>query len=732
MEDDDFNENERQELNTERDFAQETVVNAEDAPLSAVTDSADAADREDTPNAKPLIEQIYDAVNDVIGGSNENQLFCMMMPGTALNAEDYEYDTQGKKPETVAANESRLVNKLFDACHVTGSDNGLSLPNQFLSALNVLTPKLNPELARAKTTLRKMLMTKIDYSYDDGQTVHLTFQQVFYKLYEDWVYEKRKWADAQTKARCEFTEKYGENKKEAENAYLEWYETNAESYLLEIEAKMGKILGLFSIEDMQIIEGVLNSGAGSELYEAKTAVLNAKKYDPDGGAVYPVTLTPSNWQTYLKSNFQPIDLLDTPDALMQRYRALTSRRLSLTNQITRFKDLDQGKSLKDKITALESAQSAYNTAATSATTTKCLGMEELVKTIAGFVSGNVTADKFIYEMEAEKVGKKSEAGNLKTLLETDANVLDAQTKFTDAAKNLAKAGMELIAAKAADLSEVIKPLITELNEINGEIDEIQAKVGAISKLTSEPTALTAKCAENGFTEVLIHTDASSTVNSTSMVSNAAEASCGAAFWFGGYSRSSSSSSSAFKDFSKSSDNKIEIGFHAAKVDINRAWFDPGVFLLSRDMFNISGKRISAAGSIKDDKALSAMKECLFPCFPAAFVIAKDVTIRISNTTDVSNVAREAIREQVSKGGGIFCFRASSASSSSSDNTGAKVQNTSNAVTIKFPGPQILGYYLEKTPTDESKFFVSDTAAEDISIEKFVMSCKQMMDNVFEK
>lgn len=122
----------------------------QDSDIPEKNKSNDTTKLGDEPKV-PLIEQIYNKINEVIGGTNKNQMFCMMSPGTTLNPSDYTYDTSGKKPATVSANESRLVNKLFDACHVTGSDNGRSLPNQFLSALNVLTPKLNPEVSIAKT-----------------------------------------------------------------------------------------------------------------------------------------------------------------------------------------------------------------------------------------------------------------------------------------------------------------------------------------------------------------------------------------------------------------------------------------------------------------------------------------------------------------------------------------------------------------------------------------------------
>lgn len=254
------------------------------------------------------------------------------------------------------------------------------------------------------------------------------------------------------------------------------------------------------------------------------------------------------------------------------------------------------------------------------------------------------------------------------------------------------------------------------------------------KTASQPTELTAQNSDSGFMEVLIHTDVSTTQSSGSMSSSASASSSGVSFWFGGYSQSKSSPSSEFKDFSSSSDTQIDIGFHVTKVDVSRAWFNPGVMLLSSDMFNLAGKRISYngtedSGNHTEDSMFRQMNASIFPCFPVAFVIAKDVTIRLTNENAMSSTVRSAMQEQVSRGGGIFCFRGSSSSSTESSSHESKVQNTSKGLTIKFPGAQILGWYLEKTPKDESSFFTSGQQSGDISIEDFITTCKQMMDSL---
>ena len=99
------------------------------------------ADRDDEHS---LVDVMYDKVNEVLGGDNANQYFCMTFPGTILSPHTYSYDYQNNqpKPPAVEANESRLANKLFDPCHITGADNGRSLAQQYSTSLDMLSSEL--------------------------------------------------------------------------------------------------------------------------------------------------------------------------------------------------------------------------------------------------------------------------------------------------------------------------------------------------------------------------------------------------------------------------------------------------------------------------------------------------------------------------------------------------------------------------------------------------------------
>lgn len=171
---------------------------------------------------------MYDKINEVLGGDNANQYFCMTFPGTILAPQTYSFDYKNNqpKPPVVEANESRFANKLFDPCHITGADNGRSLAQQYSTALDMLTPKLNAKTQEAKNNLRNMPMTPYPYDFGNGMDENLTLQQVFFRLCDDWVKLKMEWSKLQSDKKAELAKKYGTGSAKdnavVQNDYLTW------------------------------------------------------------------------------------------------------------------------------------------------------------------------------------------------------------------------------------------------------------------------------------------------------------------------------------------------------------------------------------------------------------------------------------------------------------------------------------------------------------------------------
>lgn len=151
------------------------------------------------------------------------------------------------------------------------------------------------------------------------------------------------------------------------------------------------------------------------------------------------------------------------------------------------------------------------------------------------------------------------------------------------------------------------------------------------------------------------------------------------------------------------------------------------------MYNTSSEPISPSNDYSDidQKRLREMNECIFPCYPAAFVVARDVTIQFYSETAISTSFAQSVEEHSSKGGGFFIFGGSSSKASSSSESNSVATSSSNSVTVRFTSPQIIGYYLEALPPDKSTS-ISDTQTNSnhdfISIFDFITTFRQMLDD----
>ena len=95
------------------------------------------------PKPKPFADQFYEAVNEVLGGTNDQQFLMLTLPGQSLDPYTYAWDyKQGVKPTRVLMQEFLLSEKLFDPCTMSGGDNGFTLAHQYRSALDTLTTSI--------------------------------------------------------------------------------------------------------------------------------------------------------------------------------------------------------------------------------------------------------------------------------------------------------------------------------------------------------------------------------------------------------------------------------------------------------------------------------------------------------------------------------------------------------------------------------------------------------------
>lgn len=695
-----------------------------------------------------FLDTLYEKITDVIGGDNPNQYFCLTLPGTLVDPTDYTYDISGEKPAHVKANESKLVNKLFDACFITASDNGRHLQNQYRTALSMLSPKLNRDLFEMKVRLREVLMTPYQYDFGDGTQDTMTLEQVFYRLYSEYVAAKAAWNQKQADKKAELKRTIIDPN-ERRDAYLEWYGLVAEAERVMLEEKLGKVLNVFSPGDMNIINAILNCGVGGEIESARSAMDMVEELSPDGGYVYPVNLYPKNWFRLLDSSFTGVDLLESPAALSQRMRLLEMQRsnilLNITKLTSTIPDDEEVHALKK---AYELADTEFQALAKKCVVGNIEASVDVLKAIVALCKKD--KDNKLQTPTETEVGrivqndKKSRGipvaeliqkigDNAVKCFDVQADAVSAAGRSTDAALKWCEANNKI------QLKKLLDPLKEQLTSVNSEIEELKDKIllskaVLAEKSTNDVADVMPNKESEGFTQVLIQSKMSSVSQRSSKESEASSSSWGVSFLLGGYSSNKSHQQSVESSMSESSDMEIQIGMNIAKVQIEREWFDPGVFLLTNNMYNFSSNKIAPDNdtSFASDnteavqKRFREMNECIFPAYPVSFVIAKDVSIRFTTGSTMSASFAESIEDHSSQGGGFLIFSGNSSSSSSSSQSASTANSNANSVTVRFTAPQILGYYLQATPADKS-VHINSTSDTDMSVIGFVSKFKEMIE-----
>lgn len=194
-------------------------------------------------------------------------------------------------------------------------------------------------------------------------------------------------------------------------------------------------------------------------------------------------------------------------------------------------------------------------------------------------------------------------------------------------------------------------------------------------------------------------------------------------WFASASGQSSSASAKATQRSSFFNQEIEIGFRVAKVSFDRGgWFNPQLFKMSHAFFRLADLRISPGITVDDVKSKSQTElkilteydelgsdgksdgkkdKYILPAFPVAMAIAKDITIKVKMTESTSESAKSVIENSSGASGGFLCFSVSSASSSKNSSEATFHGSHGEYYYIRVPGPQVIGYFLQFVPQDNS-------------------------------
>jgi hypothetical protein len=481
--------------------------------------------------------------------------------------------------------------------------------------------------------------------------------------------------------------------------------------------------------------------------------------------VYPVQFQPSNWFRTLRPNMSPKDLTMATDSLIAEYRSKQARLRNLQAQRSELTVVEISpekrealeREIKDKETALSEAEqnlvTMYGSGALS--TVKAVvniykefgdpiaRASQVMQDVQGIQGGSLSPEQNrIYQMiegvSAEAI--KSITDTMNAQVETNKQLqklTDARMAFTETkVKDMRLQRLrieEQIANVQADL-DFLSPLVSGTVAVAVDATgAATAGAGAGSAGASKPepdpelmTGAEEGVEDSGFTDIIIKSADIASSSSDSSSSSASQSSwaLGGLFWSAGGQSSSAAASSA--QAKTTFQKKVEIGLRVKKITFDRGgWFNPNVFKLSNNYYRLAEIRFSKGITkdevkkcMEDKNPSTALKRLVtytssegdartkelsytLPAFPTGFVIAKDITVRIEADSTESESSRKYMEGSHSSGGGILGFKTSASGSSKSQSEAAYFGSTANYFYIRIPGPQIIGWFLEFTPADNT-------------------------------
>ena len=289
--------------------------------------------------------------------------------------------------------------------------------------------------------------------------------------------------------------------------------------------------------------------------------------------------------------------------------------------------------------------------------------------------------------------------------------------------------------------------------VDSKIRVLEAKLSQVSNYEqcfSDST--TPPVVPEGFTQFnIVHTvtdtSSSSYEHETSITKSETKG-----FWCFKTKKRSVETTSSISKLCSSTGSEIEIGMNVAKVGIEREWFNPGIFALTGEMYNVaektedelkaeldepqnSGKTIDkldkvlrishgiGKGTASDMETLS---HDVFPCYPTSMIIARDVTIKVTTTSSSDSASMYSATRDVANSSAFFVFNAGNGSHAHTSCGSARSRSSSRAVTIRFNTPQIIGFFLQIIPKDVSAKYPGGSNSDENNIVKFVQAYENVI------
>lgn len=711
--------------------------------------------------------EIYNQLNKLFGGS---QLFVMEYPTRGLNQLDYAYKIEDYnsssilKPYVIAENEFRLTDSLMDLAPIVQGTNGKKLSTEYQTVINNYAPQLKDitGFITDKMELRLFLLEKITDKIGD-QEYTCSRMEFCQKLYLHYLKQKADWDQ----------EKFEKNQKAVEentlNEYAAWLSTTAWTKDKQLEALFNDAIVRGFYHEIMTILGFIDVASPAERLEnAKTNLRTSVRRRLDGsGDVYPVSLSPSDWFRALTPNYSPQDLLADANFLTMQYQqkkqtlaSLQSElRLLMSQQIDPKQIQALENSIANKQKALSEKEKEF-AGLYGESTVKIvkLALEMAAKgNMVGFLSSAsakgtkepILIDTICQMLDIKKddniskdANKPGTLSNLVTdMIEMNKNHIDY---FADYEELMA---MKLTEAKyqTTNRQEAISILQERIEILSDEVSRIEVILasgvnkGDTSTITANGMFPTNRYDGDGmFSEVVIsHEYKKDESSSTDKIATGGLS--GSVHRFLWSASANANYSSSTHEFSKMfATSNLKIGMRVMKVSIERGgWFDPGIIDISSSFMHIKDFKASNGKQVEDflgDRDGNTLNDnSVLPGFPSAFLIAKDIHIVVENIKIDDQQFESFQKSACNASTSLFGFRLSGSVAMEKSKTKASSDSETSTLSIKIPGPQIIGWFMQLTPDDKSEEYTPFSGSETFtkiidSLKDYKLKMKEMRGN----
>lgn len=708
---------------------------------------------------------MYNQLNKLFGGS---QLFVMEYPTRGLNQLDYAYKIEDYnsssllKPYVIAENEFRLTDNLMDLSPIVQGTNGKKLSTEYQTVLNNYTPKIDDiaGFITDKMELRMFLLETITDKIGD-QEYTCSRMEFCQKLYLYYLKQKADWDQ----------EKFEKNKKAvAENTlneYAAWLSTTAWTKDKELEALFNDAIVRGFYHEIMTILGFIDVASPAERLEnAKTNLRTAVRRRLDGsGEVYPVSLSPSDWFRSLTPNYSPKDLLADDGFILSQYQQKNQLLKTLENELC---DILSSQSSPEEIKKLQTKMKECQDAliADEKTYTEKYGEATFqvaklalqfvsMGNMSGFLKGKtistITNSLNIPNMmnavgveTTDEESFKQIVGDITSMYQTHLDYFDKYSQLAD----LQLADAKLHSANSQEMVNLLKERIAIVSDEVQQLKQILSSsfINDDKKNTSSDLLPQSKYDSDGlFSEIIISNSKmeEQSEDKNSAVSANANGSMRHFLFHASVNAQYSSSS---HEFTKSiSTAQVQIGMRVMKVSIERGgWFDPGIIDISQSYMHIKSSLVASYG-VTTNAILSKFNNSsssesvtndgsILPGFPSAFLVAKDIHIKVSGMkSDTSNY--NAFKKATATGStNLFGIRMSGNVAIENTTDKTKGNNEVTDISIKIPGPQIIGWFMQLTPKDKSDNYTPLSGSETFdkiinSLKDYKQKMKELRENV---